>query len=539
MSEKRSYSIDSSEVFLTAESGEKNTRQKSISFSSKSPRKSTTLEINTQKIKQSIDGIGTSFTEASAFVLANLGLEQRNEVMQRIFGVKGANVTLTRTHIGSCDFSVEGRSSYCDVEGDIELKHFSIECDKDGFDAKIYPGIKDPHFDLLPMIQEAQAIKTAQGDDELKIIASAWTAPPWMKNNGDWFVPGTSENNWQGSGGALKHEHYATYANYLIKYLQTYRKEGVKLWGLTPVNEPCGNNGQWESLHFTPQEQKDFVTNHLGPQLHAQGFADVKLLVYDQNRDQMEEWAETLFTDLSTASYCYGLAVHWYSSTVNVYENVFNKIHDRFPTQRIIHTEGCIDDLGKDAPDGIGDPLRFKESDWFANDDFWWNANATDWAYTANWQGVNAADHPIYTPVHRYARDIIVGINNWLNGWIDWNIVLDRNGGPNHAGNFCGAPIMIDTLTGEIYYTPVFHILSQLSRTIRPGDRAVACEISKSGLGKDDLHACATLNEDNLLSVQILNTTKTPQVFSLQIDKQIAEVTIAANALQTIRVQLP
>ena len=131
-----------------------------------------------------------------------------------------------------------------------------------------------------------------------------------------------------------------------------------------------------------------------------------------------------------------------------------------------------IDDLGKDAPGGILDPVRFKESGWFDNDDFWWNPNATDWAYTATW-APNPEDHPMYTPVHRYARNIIVSLNHGVAGWIDWNIVLDRQGGPNHVGNFCGAPIMIDLQSGYVYYTPVYYVLAQLSRTIRPGDRAV------------------------------------------------------------------
>ena len=530
-------SITAIEILITSESGDKVTTVVAVRFP-KGSVDGSVIRINPESIKQTIDGIGTSFTEASTFVLAHLDPALRHEVMQRIFGKNGANFSLTRTHIGACDFSVEGRYSCADVADDVDLKHFSIAADKDGFDPVKHPGINDPNYDLLDMIKEAQAIKAAQNDKELRIVASAWTAPPWMKDLGDWYQTGSDENDWQGTGGSLKPEHLATYAEYLLKYLHAYREEGVKIWGLTPVNEPCGNNGQWESMHFTPESQNEFVKKHLGPKLHTQGCEDVKLLVFDQNRDQMEEWAETIFSDPETTPYTYGLAVHWYSSTVDVYAEIFNKIHDKFPNQTIIHTEGCIDDLGKDAPDGIDDPLRFKESNWFDNDDFWWNANATDWAYTASWPGVDADDHPIYTPVHRYARDIIVGLNNWVSGWIDWNIVLDRNGGPNHVGNFCGAPIMIDCITGQIHYTPVFHILSQLSRTIRPGDRAVQTETILNGLNNDALHACATINADNVLSVQILNTTKEPLTYCLQIGERLAEVEIVSNALQTIRVQL-
>jgi glucosylceramidase len=534
---KTNEPISSLEVLLTSEAGDKLARQQNISFQA-GETAGTVVRIRPDIVKQTIDGIGTSFTESSAFVLAHLEPEQRQELMQRVFGADGANFSLTRTHIGACDFCVEGRYSCADVAGDVELEHFSIDEHKNGFDPATYPGIKDPNFDLLDMIKQAQKIKSSQTDDELRIIASAWTAPAWMKNIDDWYIPGCDENDWQGGGGSLKPEHYSTYADYLVKFLSACREEGIDLWGLTPVNEPCGNNGQWESMHFTPETQRDFIKNYLGPRLQASDCSDTRLLVFDQNRDHMEEWADTIFSDQQAADFSYGLAVHWYSSTVAAYEDIFQKIHAKYPRHRIIHTEGCIDDLGKDAPDGVADPVRFKESGWFDNDDFWWNQNATDWAYTASWPDVDPDDHPIYTPVHRYARDIIVGLNNWLNGWIDWNIVLDSNGGPNHVGNFCGAPIMIDTESGRVHYTPVFHVLSQLSRTIRPGDRALGCEIDKSEIGEDDLHACATLNGENILSVQLLNTSKGVIDYSLQIGGRVARVKSPANSVQTIRVQL-
>jgi len=243
-------------------------------------------------------------------------------------------------------------------------------------------------------------------------------------------------------------------------------------------------------------------------------------------------------SDAESAKYVYGMAVHWYESTLKVYEDILDKVHDRFPEFSIIHTEGTIDDLGKDAPQGILDPVRYKESGWFDNDAFWWNANATDWAYTATWPGVIQEDHPIYTPVHRYARNIIVSLNHWMTGWIDWNIVLDQSGGPNHVGNYCGAPIMIDVATQNVYYTPVYYVLAQFSRTIRPGDKAVQAYRYLDGLDDDAMHASATINPDRILTVQVLNTTKQPVVYMLQVGMQYAEVNLAANALQTIRIQL-
>ena len=525
------------EVLITSEKGDKLAVKDNFSFQ-QGKAQGEVVYVRPDLIKQTLLGIGSSFTESSAYILAHLDEEKRAEVMNSIFSEQGANFSIARTVIGATDFCVEGRYSYDDIEGDRALEHFSIDPDRDGFSSDIHIGVKDEDFDLLPMIQQAIAIKQKQDEQDLKIIASAWTAPAWMKDINDWYVNGTPENGYQGSGGVLKTEYAGIYADYLLKYLDAYRQEGVEIWGLTPVNEPGGNNGRWESMHFTAESQRDWIKNHLGPQLHRSGDHDTKILMFDHNRDELEAWADTIYSDPEASPFVYGAAVHWYESSFKVYEDVFDRVHDKYPGFSIIHTEGCIDDLGNDAPEGVLDPVRFKESDWFDNDGFWWNECATDWAYTATWEGVKTEDHPIYTPVHRYARNIIVSINHWLEAWIDWNIVLDRRGGPNHVGNFCGAPIMVDVDSAYVYYTPIYHILAQLSRTIRPGDRAVQTDKLIEKNEQDALHACATINANNLLSVQVLNTTKKAIDFSLQIDDQYAAVVIEGNALQTIRVQL-
>ncbi len=495
------------------------------------------ITVNPSQRRQTLTGIGTSFTESSAFVLAHLDEDKRHQVMEEIFGAEGANFSMARTPIGSTDFSVKGKYSYAEVGDDAKLASFSIAPDQQGFSRHQYPGIADESYDVLPLIKEALAVKAAQKDKRLSIIASAWTAPPWMKTIETWFIRPTPENNWHGTGGELKPQYVSTYADYLIRYLDAYRAEGVDIWGLTPVNEPHGNAGQWESMHFTPETQNTFIKEHLGPKLVDSGHSGVKLLIYDQNRDGLEEWTDVLFVDKDTSQYVHGAAVHWYSSTNEVYEDIFEKVHAQYPQFSIIHTEGTIDDLGKKAASGILDPARFEESGWFNNDEFWWNANATDWAYTATW-APDADRHPIYAPVHRYARDIIVSFNHWVEGWIDWNMVLDDKGGPNHVGNFCGAPIMIDTAKGEVYYTPVYYVSAQLSRSIRPGDVAVKTDKDLGDLQWDDFHASASINSDDLLSVQVLNTTKSPIDFALQIGTQSASLTIDANALQTVQIQL-
>lgn len=527
---------ETTEILVTSEAGDRLAQKDNVAFREGAAR-GIRVVVAPEVRKQTIVGIGSSFTESSAFVLAHLEEAQRLDVMRRIYGASGANFSLARTVIGATDFSVEGKFSYADVAGDADLDHFSIAVDEDGFDATRYPGVKDESFDLLPMIHEALAIKSTQADGDLRIVASAWTAPSWMKDIEDWYRSATPETNYQGTGGALKPRYVSTYADYLVRYLEAYRAKGVTIWGMTPVNEPHGNNGSWESMHFTPESQGEFIKQHLSPALKAAGQQDVKVLIFDQNRDGLEEWADTLLADPEVAPLVHGTAIHWYASTFKVWEDVLERVHSKYPSHAIVHTEGTIDALGTEPYYGIQDGDGFKESGWFDNDSFWWNPNATDWAYTAKWEG-NAPDHPIYTPVHRYARNIIVSLNHWVAGWIDWNVVLDKQGGPNHVGNFCGAPIMIDTESGYVYYTPIYWVLAQFSRTIRPGDVAVQADTHAADLGSDALHASATINTDGLLSVQILNTTKQPIAYSLEIGSQHAPITIPANSVQTVRVQM-
>ncbi|MCP4077031.1 MAG: glycosyl hydrolase [Gammaproteobacteria bacterium] len=534
------YGLDSSiEILQTSEQGDRLATVTNLKFVA-GEASGNVIDVDPAKLKQSIVGIGTSFTESSAFVLAHLSVDKRTEVMEQIFSEKGANFSLARTPVGSCDFCVEGRYTYADhIAGDTSLQCFSIEPDLDGFDSNKYPGIKDPSFDLLPMITQACQIKSKQDDKTFRIIASPWTAPVWMKDIEDWYQPGSAANNYQGTGGSLKACYQATFAEYLVKYLDAYRAQDIDIWAITPVNEPLGNSGQWESMHFTAQSQNDFIKHYLGPKLQQSDNANVRLLIYDHSRDKLEHWADTIYTDADTARYVYGAAVHWYESTFKVYEDVFNRVHEKYPDYAIIHSEGCIDDLGNDAPPGVLDPAGFKESGWFDNDDFWWNDNASDWGYTVPWPGVNVDDHPLYAPVHRYARNIIVSLNNWVCGWIDWNIVLDRRGGPNHVGNYCGAPIMIDVSNGYVYYTPIFYVLAQFSRTIRPGDRVVFTELFLLEEAQNDIYACATINAEKQITVQVLNTSKQTMEYALQIGHQHAAVTIDANSLQSIRIQLP
>jgi len=512
--------VSTTKVLVTS-SEESLAQKENITFKKKAPE-GFTVTIDLENPRQTIDGIGSSLTESSAFVLASVSPDTRRSILEELFGESGANFPIIRTHMGSCDFSVEGRYSYAEEKNDRDLENFTLQPDRQGFSQQKYPAIKDTTYDLLPLIKEVNQLKNAQSDKEFRIVASPWTAPAWMKDNNAYFGDGT--------GGALEKENYNLFARYFLEYFKAMEEEGINIWAVTPVNEPEGNNGSWESMQFDPASEAEFVGQHLGPAIENSNFDQVKIFGFDQNRPELPHWAEGLMANENARKYLDGFAIHWYASTFKVFEDILDSIHHVYPDQTIIHTEGCVDNLGLEGGDWAEDPDGWQEEGWFNNDQWWWEKNATDWGYKVPWGNEL---HAMYAPTHRYARNIIVGINNWMTGFIDWNAVLDKNGGPNHVGNFCGAPVMIDIENHDIYYTPVFDVLKHFSTTIRPGDKALRATPMK-GAFADSLFVGATLSQENNVVVSMLNVTRDPIAFNLQLGDYSAKITAPGNSIQTL-----
>ncbi len=429
---------------------------------------------------QTITGFGGSFTEASSYLLNQLSQANRDRIVEAYFGESGARYSLTRTHMNSCDFSL-GQYSYAPVAGDTNLDSFSIAEDQD---------------DIIPFIKDAMAVSK----DGFKIIASPWTAPPWMKDNGDW------------RGGKLLPEYYGTWAKFFSKYREAYREEGIDIWGFTVENEPLGNDNNWESMHFSPEEMTDFVQQHLGPQLEADGH-EVVILGYDQNRgDEIQEWIHAMYSDQAAARYFNGMAVHWYASTYDWFPQALQDAHAAAPDKHLIQTEACVD---AEVP-------KWQDDAWY------WSKEATDWGW--DWASEDQKYlHPKYVPVYRYARDIIGCLNNWVDGWVDWNMVLDRQGGPNWFKNWCVAPVIVDPGQDEVYFTPLYYTMAHFSRFIRPGATRIGFDLTD-----DSLMATAARNPDGSIAVVVLNQEPAEKTFSIQIGKQQVPVSISGRAVQTI-----
>jgi glucosylceramidase len=317
---------------------------------------------------------------------------------------------------------------------------------------------------LLPMIRQALKIS----DNGFKLFASPWSPPAWMKSTGQ-----------MNRGGKLKQECRDVWARYYGRYIREYEKEGVVIWGLTVQNEPEATQS-WDSCIYTGEEERDFVRDHLGPTLERDGLGHVKIIIWDHNRDRLFERAKVVFDDPKAARYVWGAGFHWYMT--DTFENV-QRVHDAWPDKKLLFTEGCQESGPHDGS-------------WLTGE--------------------------------RYARSVIQDLNHWTVGWVDWNMVLDETGGPNHVGNLCSAPILANTQTREVHYQSSYYYLGHFARFIRPGARRIL-----SAATTDDLEVLSCKNPDGSIAVVIMNRTEKPISFALKVQDRASRIEMPRRSIQT------
>ena len=319
-----------------------------------------------------------------------------------------------------------------------------------------------------------QAIAAAGG--KLTMFASPWSPPAFMKDNNDLL-----------HGGKLKPAFYQPWANYFTKFIKTYEKEGIPIWGISVQNEPMATQ-RWESCVYTAEDERDFLKNYLGPTMKKDGFGDKKIIVWDHNRDLMFQRANVIFDDKEASKYAWGIGFHWYESWsggAEMYDNVA-RVHESWPDKNIMFTEGCAE--------------SFKPN-----------------AYTT------------WSLGERYGKSMINDFNNGTVGWTDWNILLDETGGPNHVQNFCFAPVHADSKTGELIYTNAYYYIGHFSKFIRPGAKRVSSVASRS-----QLLTTSFKNKDGKIVVVVMNQGNAKTMYNLCIGTKAAAVTILPHAIQTL-----
>ncbi|VIO88727.1 Uncharacterized protein BM_BM6281 [Brugia malayi] len=354
---------------------------------------------------QTIIGFGGAFTDAAGINIDSLSVSARNHLLQSYFGKTGIQYTIGRVPIASTDFSTHAYS-YDDSPNDFALTNFSLA--EEDFKFKI------------PYIKQAVSLT----DGVLKLFASPWSAPGWMKTSGQMIGGGTLRGPPNGS-------YHVTWANHYVKFLETYKKNGVTFWGLTVQNEPVSGidlSYKWQTMYFSPKAEGDFIKNHLGPALRRSEVGrNISLMIMDDQRTQLPIWADVVLKDKEAAQYISGIAVHWYNDFVPVSQ--LSETHSRHPNKFIFGTEACTGFKPFEHSPLLGDWSRGE----------------------------------------MYAHDIIQDLSHWVSGWTDWNLCLNLNGGPSFVKNYVDAPIIINATADEFYKQPMFYVMGHFSKFIPPG----------------------------------------------------------------------
>lgn len=416
------------------------------------------IKINPEKKYQTMLGIGGAFTEAASTTIDKLSKDKQEEILKAYFDKKeGIGYSFCRTHINSCDFSLENYA-YCETDGDVELKTFSIERDRKS---------------LIPLIKKAFSL-----NPEIKLFASPWSPPAWMKTNG-------RMNN----GGKLKPEYREVWAKYFAKYIKEYKKEGVNIWGLTIQNEPMAET-PWDNCIYESDEERDFV-KILGPTLKEEGLEDIKIMVWDHNKDIMKERVDTILSDEEAAKWVWGVGFHWYGQngddSTNMDDSVLDYTHETYG-KNLVFTEGCNPHYNTGKTSLVGE---------------WWTGE-------------------------KYGKHIINDLNHHTIAWCDWNIVLNEFGGPNHVNNFCDAPIIADTKENKVYYNSSYYYIGYFSKYIKRGYKRI-----EHSLSSDDLWVTTWAGENKYIVV-VMNEKDEEKTYEIELLGEKIKGNIAGHSIQTI-----
>jgi glucosylceramidase len=405
--------------------------------------------VDTTRRFQTVLGFGGAFTEAAAVTWQKLGAARQAEVLTACFDpLQGHGYTLCRVHMNSCDFAL-GNYAHVEQPDDFNLDSFNIDRDRQA---------------LLPFIQAAMRV----AGRPIRLLVSPWSPPAWMKTTGA-----------MNGGGRLRPECRAAWAQCFVRFIQAYQAEGVPVWGVSVQNEPLASQ-RWDSCLYSAEEERDFVRDHLGPALQQAGLGDVKIVIWDHNRDGLVERASVVYADRQAARYVWGAGFHWYV------EDQFDQVqltHDAWPDKHLLFTEGCQE----------GGP------------------HAGSWDLG-----------------ERYARSMIQDLNHWTVGWIDWNLLLDEQGGPNHVGNFCSAPLLADTAADRLLPQSSYAYIGHFARFVAPGAQRVLCAANRQVL-----EATAFAAADGRAAAVVMNRSESPVSFVLRIDDQRVRIDLPARAITT------
>ncbi len=364
--------------------------QTNVNFAADAGTNATTVTVDENTTYQTIDGFGYALTGGSASLINGLGANQ-SAFLTDIFSTASGHVgsAFVRITIGASDMSASD-FTYDDIASgtDNSLTSFSISKEM---------------TDLVPVLKKIIAINPS-----IKILATPWTAPVWMKQS--------TTGNGGFTGGNLNPAYYDAYARYFVKYIQAMAAQGITIYAVTPQNEPLNANNN-PAMTMQPNEETNFIKNNLGPTFAANGIT-TKIIAYDHNCDR-PDYPETVLADASANPYVDGSAFHLYAGDISA----LTTVHNAYPNKNVYFTEQFI-----------GGPGNFAG-------DFSWHMN-----------------------------NLIIGApRNWSRVVLEWNLAADPNYNPHTAGG-CTTCLGAVTISGTSYTkNTAYYTVAHASEFVKAG----------------------------------------------------------------------
>lgn len=340
------------------------------------------------------------------------------------------------------------------------------------FSLSSYSYLKNSDMNHFSIERDEQYIipmikKALEKNPSLKLLASPWSPPAFAKSNKILVL-----------GGRLLEKYKAFYAEYLVRFLLEYQKRGIEIGYMTIQNEPSAVQ-TWESCLYSAEEEAKFVKNYLYPAFIKHG-VKTKILAWDHNKERLFSRAEEVYKIAKNE--VNGMAMHWYSGD---YFEEIALVKEQFPDKLLIHTEGCT---------GFS---NFRQEDEVKNGEI-------------------------------YGHDMMGDLNGGINGWIDWNLVLDHKGGPNHKKNYCNAPIMLNQDNSGMIKNLTYYYIGHFSKYIKPGARRIGFSRFST-----NIEVTAFKNLDGTVVVVLLNRNERNQEFNLELNGEVFYDNLDGHAILT------
>ncbi|XP_076388302.1 lysosomal acid glucosylceramidase-like isoform X1 [Megachile rotundata] len=300
---------------------------------------------------------------------------------------------------------------------DFSSRFYTYDDHPDDAELKYFSLATEDYKYKIPYMKKALEL-----NPKTKFFAAIWSPPVWMKTNN------------KPNGGFLKIEHYATYASYITKSVAAYTSNNITIWAVSTGNEPLNAYIPFDrlsSMGWTPGTVATWVADYLGPTLAASGHG-TEILALDDQRIELPWAVDSMFNNEKAKDYISGVAVHWYADFISS-PQVLDKTHNNHPDKFILLTEAC-------EGTGLGPHVDL-----------------------GSWDRGQA-----------YILSIIEYLNHWSVGWVDWNLALDKSGGPNIIDNYVDSPIIVNPENDEFYKQPMYYALQHVSKFIDRGSQRIS-----------------------------------------------------------------